>query len=189
MKKMIALLLALALTLGCAAALAETATEKKENLGSVFVNGAFSIEAKIPEGYTYKVYEADASGASLTAAVETEDKNAPQMLISIFLNDSYEPHTRLNDVDEETLKAIEDSFQLDNDVTFTYTETAYGTKLLQVTEVGDDPDFVDFYTIYEGYEVELIIGFRPEAENPVLTEDMIKTAIQFLSDMDFVPAN
>ena len=188
MKKMIALLLALALTLGCAAALAET-TEKKENLGSVMVNGAFSIEAKIPDGYTYKVYEADASGASLTALLETEDKNAPQMLISIYLNDSYGPHARLNDLDEDALKAIENSFELDNDVTFTYTETAYGTKLLQVTEVGDDPDFVDFYTIYEGYEVEMILGFRPEAENPVLTEEMIKTAIQFLSDMDFVPAN
>jgi hypothetical protein len=189
MKKMIALLLALALTLSCAAALAETTTEKKENLGTVLVNGAFTIEAKIPEGYTYKVIDADASGASLTAMLSTMDKNAPQMLISIYLNDSYEPHIRLNDVDEATLKAIEDSFQLDNDVTFTYTETAYGTKLLQVTEVGDDPDFVDFYTIYEGYEVELILGFLPEAEKPVLTENMVKTAVQFLSDMDFVPAN
>ena len=173
MKKIIALLLALALTLSCAAVLAEGTAEKepaaeKLELGTVDLNGAFVLKGTIPEGYTYKV-------------------NA-YLNIQIYLEDSYAPGTRLNDVSEDILKEIEDSFSEDNEVKFEYTETADGTKLLKVTEIGDDPDWIAYYTIYEGYEVELTIKFREEAKNPVLDEEITQKAVKFLSDLDFVKA-
>ena len=51
MKKIIALLLALALTLSCAAVLAEAA-EEKTDMGTIDFGGKFIIKGKIPEGYT-----------------------------------------------------------------------------------------------------------------------------------------
>ena len=114
--------------------------------------------------------------------------NAPYLNIQIYLEDSYAPGTRLNDVSEDILKEIEDSFSEDNEVKFEYTETADGTKLLKVTEIGDDPDWIAYYTIYEGYEVELTIKFREEAKNPVLDEEITQKAVKFLSDLDFVKA-
>ena len=178
MKKIIALLLALALTLSCAAVLAEGTAEKepaaeKLELGTVDLNGAFVLKGTIPEGYTYKVNELN-PGVFIDADIEKEG--------------SYAPGTRLNDVSEDILKEIEDSFSEDNEVKFEYTETADGTKLLKVTEIGDDPDWIAYYTIYEGYEVELTIKFREEAKNPVLDEEITQKAVKFLSDLDFVKA-
>jgi len=193
MKKIIALLLALALTLSCAAVLAE-GTAKKEpaaeklELGTVDLNGAFVLKGTIPEGYTYKVNELN-PGVFIDADIEKEgDVNAPYLNIQIYLEDSYAPGTRLNDVSEDILKEIEDSFSEDNEVKFEYTETANGTKLLKVTEIGDDPDWIAYYTIYEGYEVELTIKFREEAKNPVLDEEITQKAVKFLGDLDFVKA-
>lgn len=193
MKKIIALLLALALTLSCAAVLAEGTVEKepaaeKLELGTVDLNGAFVLKGTIPEGYTYKVNELN-PGVFIDADIEKEgDVNAPYLNIQIYLEDSYAPGTRLNDVSEDILKEIEDSFSEDNEVKFEYTETANGAKLLKVTEIGDDPDWIAYYTIYEGYEVELTIKFREEAKNPVLDEEITQKAVKFLSDLDFVKA-
>lgn len=193
MKKIIALLLALALTLSCAAVLAEGTAEKepaaeKQELGTVDLNGGFVLKGTIPEGYTYKVNELN-PGVFIDADIEKEgDVNAPYLNIQIYLEDSYAPGTRLNDVSEDILKEIEDSFSEDNEVKFEYTETANGTKLLKVTEIGDDPDWIAYYTIYEGYEVELTIKFREEAKNPVLDEEITQKAVKFLSDLDFVKA-
>lgn len=193
MKKIIALLLALALTLSCAAVLAEGTAEKepaaeKLELGTVDLNGAFVLKGTIPEGYTYKVNELN-PGVFIDADIEKEgDVNAPYLNIQIYLEDSYAPGTRLNDVSEDILKEIEDSFSEDNEVKFEYMETANGTKLLKVTEIGDDPDWIAYYTIYEGYEVELTIKFREEAKNPVLDEEITQKAVKFLSDLDFVKA-
>lgn len=197
MKKIIALLLALALTLSCAAVLAEGSADKeavaekvaaaeKQELGTVDLNGAFVLKGTIPEGYTYKVNELN-PGVFINADIEKEgDVNAPYLNIMIYLEDSYEPGTRLNDVPEDIRREIEDSFTADNEVKFEYTETSNGTTVLKVTEIGDDPDWIAYYTIYEGYEVELTIRFKEEAQNPVLDEDITQKAVQFLNDLDFV---
>ena len=64
--------------------------------------------------------------------------------------------------------------------------TAYGTQLMKVTEVGDDPDWIAFYTVYRGYEVELVIHVAEGAEDQTLSDEIAEKAVQFLSDMDFV---
>ena len=186
MKKIIALLLALALTLSCAAVLAEAAEEKQE-MGTVdFYGSPFMIKGTIPNGYTYHVLDLE-PGMFINANVVNEnDPDAPYLNIQVYLADNYEPGIRLNDVDDETLREIEDSFALDNEVEIEYTETAYGTKLMKVTEIGGDPDWIAFYSIYEGYEIELTIH---SGENGELSEETVQNAIKFLSEMDFIRAD
>lgn len=189
MKKIIALLLALALTLSCAAVLAEGTAEKepaaeKLELGTVDLNGAFVLKGTIPEGYTYKVNELN-PGVFIDADIEKEgDVNAPYLNIQIYLEDSYAPGTRLNDVSEDILKEIEDSFSEDNEVKFEYTETANGTKLLVAKELNGK--FADVYTIYEGYEFEFVLIPTQEGGAESLTEEQIQLVIEFLSNLEFV---
>ena len=57
MKKLIALLLALALMLGCCAALSETAA--KTVLGSINMNGAFKLQCSLPDNYTLNIVSKD----------------------------------------------------------------------------------------------------------------------------------
>ena len=52
MKKILAILLSLALLLGCAAAVAETA--EKTYLATVDMGGAFELQCAVPEGYTIR---------------------------------------------------------------------------------------------------------------------------------------
>jgi hypothetical protein len=186
MKKIIALLLALALSLSCASVLAEAA--EKTEMGTIDFGGKFVIKGTIPEGYT--IVEEDKLDKVFIHAklVKENDPMAPYLDIMVYQEDTYAPGTRLNDVDDATLKEIEESFTADADVRIEYTETGLGTKLMKVTEIGDDPDWIAFYTIYEGYEVELTIRVSELATSPELSQDIVDKAVQFLTDMDFIKA-
>ena len=184
MKKIIALLLALALTLSCAAVLAEAA--EKTNMGTIDFGGKFVIKGVIPEGYTLVEEEKQDKVFIHAKLVKADDPMAPYLDIAIYQEDTYESGTKLNDVDAETLKEIEDSFTEDADVQIEYTETGLGTKLMKVTEIGDDPDWIAFYTIYEGYEIELTIKVSEMAVSPELSQDVVDKAVTFLTEMDFV---
>ena len=74
-----------------------------------------------------------------------------------------------------------------NKVDITYTETAYGTKLMVVKEIGGEEPFVDFLSIYKGYLVEFNLTPNPNLANPVLTEEQIQMCIDFLTNVDFNP--
>ncbi len=184
MKKIIALILALALTLGCAAALAETAEKKTE---TIKINDTLSLQGVLPDGYIYEVTDDEVLyGIAFGGRLVSNDPNAPVYRISIGLNDTYAPGTKLNDLGEDDLKAIEESFTEDNEVSIEYLETSHGTKVMKVTETGDDRDWVDFFTVYDSYDVETVITFPEGAENTAMTDEVIKQAMQFLSDLEFV---
>ena len=178
MKKFLAILLCLSMLLGCAA-LAET---EKASLGIVNVNGAFELKCALPEGYSLEVLFSETHFC--LASVNPEDELKPTLMISVAYNELYSDVERINDLNEETLKGIEDSFRDEDDVEITYMETAYGTRLMVVKEVSDGVDYLDFYTIYKGYEVELVLIHANESEP--ITEAEIQMAVKFLSDMDFV---
>ena len=74
-----------------------------------------------------------------------------------------------------------------NEVSFDLRETSHGTRLLVVRETGADMDFLDFYTIYLGHEVELRLAPGKGAADPTLTEEQIQKCISFLSDLEFTP--
>lgn len=73
-----------------------------------------------------------------------------------------------------------------NDVEISYGETTYGTKLLIAKEVGDDHDFVDILSVYEGYFIEFVMSPNPKAKNQTLSDEQIEMCINFLSELDFV---
>jgi hypothetical protein len=196
MKKIISILLSLALLLSCAAALAETAettetaetpataetlaTAEKTDLGSVYVNGEFALKAAIPEGYDMEIIDNDFNG--IMAVFTNEDKNKPLLVLTVGLEDAWEPGSLLNNVSAEDLAEIEASFyEEDNPVEIYYTETEHGTKLLVAKYT--ESNMVIIYTLYEGYEIEFMLS---NADGTELTSEQIDTCIKFLSDLDFV---
>ena len=185
MKKVIALLLSLTLLLSCAAVFAENAPEK-EQLGTINVNGEFNLKCALPEGY--RVIVADAQSAHLLATIMSDDPEKPVLILSIAFDEAYANVARMNDLTDEALKGLEATFTEMNDVEISYTETAYGTKLLIAKEVGDDTDFVDILSVYKGYSIEFVMTPNPSAKNQTLTEKQIQMCIDFLSELDFVEA-
>ncbi len=181
MRKMLAILLGLALLLCCAAA-AENA--EKTYLATVDMNGAFQQQCALPEGYEIDEIE---STDSTYVAQFIADGDRPLLVLSIAYNELYSDVPRMNDLDEETLAMIEDSFRIEDNVDISYTETAYGTKLLIAKEVGDDADFVDILSVYKGYSIEFVMSPNPKAKTLALTDAQIQMCIDFLSELDFVP--
>ena len=191
MKKTIAVLLCLMMLFSCAA-MAETAAVEKESIGSVSVDGAFELKCAIPEGYTLNVLSNE--NDRVLALISSEDESKPDLILSIAYNDMYYGVERLNDLDEEARAAIVDSFTEEDQVEISTMTTAYGTELLVIKENKDQVDYVDFYTIYKGYEVEMVLTHATaedseaeDAEIVPVTEEEIQLAVQFLSDLDFVP--
>lgn len=183
MKKLFALLLSLALALGCCAALAEAPV--KTELGTINMNGAFKLQCNLPENYDIKIASKDDEG--MIAVIETEDASKPMMFLAIEFDEIYSDVKRMNDMTEEQLQDIIDTYAEDGDeVTVTYGETSHGTKLMIVREAVDSVDFVSIVTVYEGYMIEFDMLAGPEAEEG-LTEDQIQMCIDFLSDLDFIP--
>lgn len=179
MKKTLAILLILALLLGGAAA-AETA--EKTYLATVDMGGAFQLQCALPEGY--EIEEIEATDATYIAMFKA-DETRPLLTLSIAYNELYSDVPRMNDLDEETLAMIENSFREEDDVDISYTETAYGTKLMMIQEADGSVDYVDFYSVYLGYEIEIVVIAQNENG---LTGEQIQMVVDFLSELDFVAA-
>ena len=174
MKKITALALSLIMILCAICAFAEE-TGKTE-IGTLKVGEAFSIQSKMPEGYTYMpVTATELNMVGILSAGESK----PVVTVSIAYNEEYAETERFNDVDETIVEEIRESFrEADEEVTFQDLETAYGTRLLKVTGDG----FVDIYTIYKGYELEFVMT------GETLTDVDVQMLVDFISDMDFVTA-
>lgn len=172
MKRIIALALSLMMILCAVCALAED-TEKTE-MGTLNVGQAFKIQSKIPEGYTFNpVTRTSLNMVGILSAGEEK----PAVTISIAYNEDYAETERFNDVAEEIVEEIRESFrEVDDKVTFEDLETAFGTRLLKVTGKG----FVDIYTIYKGYELEFVMT------GSELTDEDTQMLVDIISDMDFV---
>ena len=186
MKKIIAMLLCLALLTACCAAVAETA--EKNNIGTLNVNGAFNIKCQIPENYSIAILNSDNS--SITGIISSDDADKPTVTLSIVFNDSYTQDgkaLRMNDISEEDLAAIKDSFyeQTDEVESFEEKETAFGTKLLIVKGKIGTRNYVDVYSIYNSYEVEALATINSDEEGAALTDEQEQMIIDFFSNMDF----
>ena len=161
-------------------------TPAKEQMGKLNVNGEFSLQCQLPEGYTMQLI--NTMGSKINAYITSEDKEKPILQLSIAFNELYADVDRMNDLGEEDLKVLEATFTDMNEVEISYQETAYGTKLLIAREVGDDTDFVDILSVYKGYSIEFVMTPNPEAKAQALTDEQIGMCIDFLSELDFVEA-
>ena len=186
MKKCIAIILSLALLLGAGCAAAEAA--EKVTIGTVSINGEFKLQCGLPEGYT--PVPGTVTPDLVTATIRSEDPKAPIMQLAVAYDEMYYDVERLNDLDAEGLELLEQTF-IDNDpdVEISYGETGYGTLLLIARHESDVLDYVTFFSIYKGYCVEFALVPSPEAEDKNLTEEQLRISVQFLTDLDFIPAN
>ncbi len=176
MKKIISILLVTIMLLCVGLASAE---DGKTELGILNVNGAFDIKCRIPEEYDVVIDEATTT--LIKASIESENEAKPKMTLTVAFNELLSDIDRLNDLDDEALKILEATFQAEEKVNISYNSTSYGTKLL-VAEYEDE--YVVFYTIYKGFEVEFVL--TPGGEP--LNDSQIDMVISFLSDLDFVAA-
>lgn len=172
MKRIAALAMSLIMILCAVCAFAEEIG--KTEIGTLKVGEAFSIQGKMPEGYSYMpVRETELNMVGILSAGEGK----PVVTVSIGFNEEYAETERFNDVDEATVEEIRESFrEAGEDLTFEDLETAHGTRLLKVAGDG----FVDIYTIYKGYEMEFVLT------GDALTEADVRMLVDFISDMDFV---
>ena len=180
MRKIIALVLSLVMLLTCAAAVAET---EKESMGVLKVNKAFDIRySALPNDYELSIYQQN--DMTIIANIKTPQEDLPRMGLVIAYNDEWADTERLNDISEDDLQSIRDSFSKEyEDLTFDIRETAAGTKLLTVTVPGGQDAYV--YTIYKGHEIE--IHLIPGKEQESLADSDLDRVVTFLSDMDFIP--
>ena len=165
---------------------AKEETAAKTQMGKLTVNGEFALQCQLPEGYTMQLI--NTLGTKISAFITSEDTEKPILQLSIAFDELFANVDRMNDLTEEALRGLEATFTEMNDVEISYTETAYGTKLLIAKEVGDDTDFVDILSVYKGYSVEFVMTPNPSAQNQTLTDAQIQMCVDFLSEVDFVEA-
>ena len=183
MKKIIAILLSLALLLGCAAGLAEGA--EKQSFGTIRVNGEFTLKGALPEGY--KVVPFEMSDDAILTLIVSDDPAKPEMALSIAFDETYSDVERLNDMDDEALAVLEKTFtDTDPYANITYDETAYGTRLLISRTQSEIYDDLDIFTIYKGYFVEFMVTPGKAAADQKITDADVEACIKFLSELDFV---
>ena len=183
-RKITAALLCLALCLSALAGAA--AAEEKTVLGSVEMKGAFTLRCALPEGYTAEVIQNDPDYH--LAVIAAEDESRPQIMLAIAFDELLADVERLNDLDDAALAELEASFREEDEVEITYMFTSHGTKLLVAREIKDGVSYVDFFTIYQGYEIEMVLNHGADFAEQPITEEEIRMAVNFLSDLDFVPA-
>ena len=158
----------------------------KEQMGKLNVNGEFSLQCRLPEGYTMQLI--NTLNEKISALITSEDTEKPILQLSIAFDELFANVDRMNDLTEEALRGLEESFTEMNEVKITYGETEYGTKLLIAREVGEDTDFVDIMSVYKGYSIEFVMSPNPKAKKQTLTDEQVQMCIDFLSELDFIPA-
>ena len=187
MRKIIALFLC-SVMLVCAAASAEQAQNGKVSIGVISINGAFDLQCGLPEGYSVKpmVVKQD----TLIAVLLPEDESRPSMYLSVAFDETYSDVDRMNDLDEEALELLEKTYtDVDPTVELSYGETGLGTRLLIARQSGDDvTNYIDFLSIYKGYFIEFIMTAGASEKGRKLSDDELRLCIDFLTDLDFIPA-
>lgn len=160
-------------------------TSDKEQMGKLTVNGESALQCQLPEGYSMQFI--NTLGSKISALITSENTEKPVLQLSIAFDEMFADVERMNDLPQEALNGLEESFSDMNDVEITYTETAYGTKLLVAREIGDDTDFVDILSVYKGYSIEFVMSPNPQARNQTLTDAQVQMCVDFLSELDFIP--
>ena len=156
----------------------------KTDIGIIDINGAFSLQCKLADGYTIQPIKS--ASDQMLAVVTSEDPLKPILQLSVAYDEAYASVDRMNDLDDNTLAALEKTFtDADPYVSISYGDTGLGTRLMIARESEDD--YLDFLSIYKGYFVECVMVPSPQAEDKHLTDEQVQMCIDFLTEMDFVP--
>ena len=175
MKKISALLCVILLLTACFAS--------AEGGSVVEISGAFRLDGILPEGYSFS--EASRNETTLDGRIASDNPAAPVLQVYIAFNDneSYAKAKGLKDLSEEELALVKLSFSGEGSVSFESFETASGDNLLVIRDA--DGEFLDFYTVCFGYEIELTLF---PAEGRALAEAEISRCLELMKSLDIVPA-
>ena len=185
MRKILAVILSVMLLLGAASAAGESAG--KVAIGTISINGAFTLQCGLPEGYTLTPVKV--SQEQIIAMIRSEVPEKPVMVLSVAFDETYSDVERMNDLTNEELDILEATYiEDDPGVEITYGETGYGTLLLIARHETETLDYIAFLSIYKGYFIEFVLTPSEQAEDKNLTEDQLKACIDFLTELDFIPA-
>ena len=90
---------------------------------------------------------------------------------------------------DEDLQEIIETFPNYEEANISYIETSHGTKVLIVKGSDAQMNYVAFFSIYEGYEIELDIieMLEEEGAESKLTDELVQSCVNFLSELDFIP--
>ena len=159
----------------------------KTELGVIDINGAFSLQCAMPEGYSIRLDKS--ASDQMVAVIASEDPDRPIMQLSVGYDEAYADVDRLNDLDNEALDVLEKTFvDTDPAVEISYGDTGLGTRLM-IARLNDGAyDYLDFMSIYKGYFVECVLLPSESAADKILTDEQTRMCIDFLTEMDFVPA-
>lgn len=185
MKKWMTMLLAMILMLCCTMAFAEDSG--KLEIGTISINGAFTLKSAIPEGYT--VTPVYTGAEQVIAEISSEDPSKPAMMLSVAFDETYADVERMNDLSDEDLALLEKTYtDNDPDVEIFYSDTGLGTRLMIAKMTEGSQDYVSFLSVYKGYFVEFVLLPSQEAEDRNLTDEQLQMCIDYLTELDFVPA-
>ncbi len=177
MKKILALLCAMMLL--CGAAYADTCAINYMN--------RFELRAELPAGWHYTIIDQNDTQLEGSVLPDNGDPARPQMNICISFNDSLASVSSLGQLDTDALESIKASFSEENAVSFDMIETASGISLLMVRETGEDQDFLDFYTIWEGHEIDLTLFPGEGSTDHTLTEEQLGTCLEYVRALEIGP--
>ena len=189
MKKLITMLLAAVMALGCAACFAEgvSATTIES------ADGTFKISMQLPESAELlsgnwssdgMLYQANIKGSDnlyyymAVAAPETESEHAEEV--------SYVTYSEEFGITDDYLKGMIDELFADDSDNYDkgVSTTAYGTKLAVVRFNDAEAPSAYIFTMWKGYEIGVTVmnvdsdgNFRP------ITDDQVQRVTDFLSEV------
>ncbi|MBR0386464.1 MAG: hypothetical protein IJH85_01615, partial [Clostridia bacterium] len=113
----------------------------------------------------------------------------PWMTLNIAFNDTYTQDgkaLRLNDVSEEEIALIQESFQESmTEPTFEFRETGLGTRVMLIRGTLGGVSLMDFYSIYNSYEFDMVVIPGEGAEDKTLPDEIVDMVLDFMTQMDF----
>lgn len=179
MKKIIALLLAMAMLSSMTFAMAEEKVEVAQ------ATPEFDVTAVVPEGYRMQEERID---GNVYLTFIPEDDAAAVYQVSIAHSEEYDGRT-LNDFTDDEKKALLESMDDDfmsPDTTAVTTESGTEVYLINESAANTDDDdlaFANGFTIYKGYFFQIVVvrdGFD------ILSQADLDLGIKILSDIWFV---
>ena len=186
MKKGLLILLAAMMALLCVTSYAEE--QAKVDIGTISINGAFTLKCGIPDGY--EVTPISATPDQVIASITSQDETKPAMVLSVAFDETYADVDRMNDLDQEALALLEKTFtDMDPTVEISYGDTGLGTRLMIAKQTDGEQDYIDFLSVYKGYFVEFVMIAPLASEDKNLSDEQLQLCIDFLTDLDFVPAH
>lgn len=173
MKKLLAILLAMALTLGCGLAAAETSVRFVED------STDFDIEMPLPEGAT--VGEKIAVGS--LSMFEILKDGLATVRVTIAPSDIYDKESLADLDDEEVLALMTLAGEQYEVPEMTIDTTPLGNKYIHVC-ANSEFDIDSVFTLYMGYFIELT---QWHDDYSTITDDDLAFMLQLLHNIEFKP--